>query len=104
MLKQLKERFEQIVNVSKNIPQENLTSKDMANIFEKLAKQIEEDLKNNIYICWGVEDVIFRAKEKGISLSNEQAKEVLKLAEKYHDNNNGINWRVLDYYIEIINN
>ena len=45
MLKQLKERFEQIVNVSKNIPQENLTNNDIADMFEQIAKQIEEDLK-----------------------------------------------------------
>ena len=50
---------------------------------------------DKITIIWCIEDV----KSLDDNLTDEQAREVLRLAEKYHDCNIGISWDVLSYYI-----
>lgn len=43
--------------------------------------------------------------EQGFNLSDEEAREVLRLADKYHDCEQGINWEVLYSWAEdVINN
>ena len=55
----------------------------------------KEKNKDSIKIEWGVDDV-FNLDD---TLSIEEAREVLRLAEKEHDANVGINWDVLDSWI-----
>ena len=56
--------------------------------------------QDQISIIWCVDDVIWQAKERGIKIGKKQAREVLQLLERKHDANIGINWDVIDYYID----
>ena len=52
-------------------------------------------MNKNIAITWGIQDV----KKLEPTLTNKQAWQVLRLAERNHDCNVGINWDVLEYWI-----
>ena len=49
---------------------------------------------------WHIDDVKERAIENGDKLSTEQAWKVLSLIDRNMDCNIGINWDVIDYWIE----
>lgn len=51
-------------------------------------------------ITWTYEDVIEKAKMRGIKLSKAKACEVLGLMEKYFDAEIGISWMTVDYWID----
>lgn len=70
---------------------------------ERWAKKVLNDL-GNILVLWHVDDVIHQARQKGIILSKEQAKDALALAKKNHDAGIGINWDVLDVWIDYVLN
>jgi hypothetical protein len=66
--------------------------------------KIDEALKiintnDEIFITWGIEDIIDRAKERGIKIGKKKAREILADIEKHHDATIGINWDVIDIYI-----
>lgn len=50
---------------------------------------------NEISIVWTIEDV----KTVYETLTNEQAREVLRLCESEHDADVGINWGVIEYWV-----
>jgi len=56
-------------------------------------------LKEHGYIMcfWQLDDIIYRAKDRDIELTTEQAKEVACYMENNHDANNGINWDFIDF-------
>ncbi len=54
------------------------------------------DPKTQIAIIWSIEDV----QENHLLLTNDQAFEVLKALEQYHDANVGINWEVIDVWVK----
>ena len=56
---------------------------------------MKQNKDGSISITWTIEDV----QELEPKTSDEQAKEVLRLALRNHDANEGINWEVLKYYI-----
>lgn len=56
---------------------------------------------------WHISDVHTQANiaegidsDEADEITDEEAREVLRLANKYHDSEEGINWSVLDSYIE----
>ena len=49
---------------------------------------------------WCEEDVVGRAKEKGMKITREQAQEILAKMEKNHDAELGITWTTIDCYLE----
>lgn len=53
-------------------------------------------MENTISITWEIEDV----KQLDSTLTDDQAREVLRLAKHYHDCNIGINWVVLKLWID----
>lgn len=53
-----------------------------------------------ISIGWDIEDIKDRASDKGIKLTDEQAHNILDIAYKRFDANIGINWDVIDTYID----
>ena len=68
---------------------------------EEAEKSLKEYWRERIAISWCVEDVISRAKEdRDIELTKDQALDILSLLESKHDCNIGINWEVMDYYID----
>lgn len=52
------------------------------------------------YDIWQVEDVIYRAGESGLQVTNEQAEDILYYMEQNRDANIGLNWDVMDIYID----
>ncbi|WP_208095819.1 hypothetical protein [Paenarthrobacter sp. MSM-2-10-13] len=64
-----------------------------------LAKEIIQSFYNpstQVAVIWSIEDVQGLASE----LSDEQAMEVLEDAKNHHDASVGMNWDVLEYYVE----
>jgi acyl-homoserine lactone acylase PvdQ len=53
-----------------------------------------------IEIRWSTEDVLMKAEEMDIELTEEQADIILDNIERHHDACVGINWDVIDYHIE----
>jgi len=49
---------------------------------------------------WHISDVQLLAEDMEEELSNDEAREVLRLVKKRHDCNIGINWDVINYWIE----
>jgi hypothetical protein len=78
----------------KEMYHENIDLSPLAIIeFEK------ENSSDFISIVWSKGDVIQRAEENDIIISDDNAKEVLRLLESEHDCNIGITWDLIDYYI-----
>lgn len=50
-------------------------------------------------ITWTSQDVIDRAKENGVLISEDEADIVIWFLEERYDCNTGITWDDLDYYI-----
>lgn len=67
---------------------------------KKVKKAIEEYWDDKIAISWSIEDVISRAEEYEVDLTKEQARELLEQLLDNHDACIGINWDVMDFYIE----
>lgn len=53
-----------------------------------------------INITWSTEDVLHQAKEKGVKLTEDEANDILLYMERKHDACIGINWDVIDVYID----
>lgn len=53
-----------------------------------------------IEIKWSTEDVLMRADDMGLPLSEEGADIILETLYRYHDAEVGINWGVIDFHIE----
>jgi len=67
---------------------------------EKARAVLKKAWENKIAVVWLTEDVIGRAKEIGIDITEERAAEVLHMAFDKHDATMGITWETFDYYIE----
>ena len=59
---------------------------------------MKQNNDGSISIVWNIEDV----QSLDSNISDKQAIEVLKLALKNHDANEGINWTVLEFWISQI--
>lgn len=57
-----------------------------------------------IAIWWSIDDVLGQSKlwddDEEPTISEHEAREVLRLADKYHDCSEGLNWDVLDGWID----
>ena len=53
-----------------------------------------------ISITWHVDDVLEKAKQRNIKISREKAAQLLHQVDNNHDANIGINWEVLDCYLD----
>lgn len=49
---------------------------------------------------WHIDDVAMQAESQGETLTEEECREVLRLMEKYHNCEVGINWDVIDNWID----
>ena len=57
-------------------------------------------LSETITISWHVKDILYRAKDNGLELSKDKALEILHKIKDNHDSTIGINWEVIDAYLE----
>jgi len=56
--------------------------------------------KDEISVSWCTQDVLEQAKSRGIDLSIAEARDVLSVMEAKHDCSMGLNWDVMDYWID----
>jgi len=49
---------------------------------------------------WLVDDVLHRAKERELRVTQEEAKNIVSALDKNHDAETGINWDVIDVYLD----
>ncbi len=63
-------------------------------------KKKKVDDKKEICIKWHIDDIIERAKERDILISEQQAIEILFIVERRHDASIGINWDVIDVHTD----
>jgi hypothetical protein len=69
----------------------NLTENQAATV----QKSIKEYWEDRIALTWTTEDVIETAKDMDITLTNNQAREILEETLRGHDADIGVNWEVL---------
>lgn len=64
-------------------------------------EQLENELVKRGYIrvFWSEMDIRYRAREKKITLTEEQIKKVAENMARFHDANYGINWDYMDDHI-----
>jgi len=53
-----------------------------------------------ITVSWSTEDVISRAEERDIKLSQKTARKILAEVDRRHDASIGINWDVIDTFTD----
>jgi len=71
------------------------------NLVEHFTKELNQDQKgNSISIIWTKDDVITKANDDGIVLTDSQARDILLQVEHYHDASIGINWDVIGCHID----
>ena len=65
-------------------------------------ERLKRDGTLNEHVCmivWSVEDVLERAKELKVKISNSEAEEIIDEMEHNHDASVGINWDTIDVLI-----
>jgi hypothetical protein len=65
---------------------------------DEVAKEYDEDKKDEISIKWSIEDV--KGMEGYEDLTDDEARQVLQSAEQKHDAYEGINWGILRYWAD----
>ena len=56
-----------------------------------------------IAIKWSTNDVLSRAEDMGVEITGEQADEILQNVFGNHDATIGVNWEVIEFHIENLN-
>ena len=83
-----------------NINLSDLTHSDLLSYCKHLQSQLADaEEKLNHSITWSVEDIVSRADEVNITISEEDASEILRVMIAEHDSNNGITWETIDGYL-----
>ena len=59
-----------------------------------------EKLSDTICIPWSFEDIKYRADDTGKKLTDDESRSILHDINHNHDANIGINWEVIDIYID----
>ncbi len=53
-------------------------------------------------ITWSQEDVLHRAKERGMKITEEQARTIIGEIDRKHDASMGISWDTIDCYLDYL--
>lgn len=67
---------------------------------QKIKSALEEYWRGKVAFIWHLEDIMGRAKEREIELTKDQGLKILSIMDKRHDCSIGMNWDVIDYYID----
>ena len=67
---------------------------------DREVRLISRDDANQAVFPWSIEDVHEKASRSDEELTDDEAREVLRLAVKHHDAEIGINWDVLGVWID----
>ena len=60
---------------------------------------VQEKFRDQDFVAWSVADVLSQAKEIGIEITENEAREILFKVIHKHDANIGIHWDIFDNYI-----
>lgn len=75
---------------------------------EEVAEQLEvtaeilddpKENKDSISIEWWIDDVHQVAEEMEITISDDEAREILRRIDRKHDANFGVNWEIIEIFI-----
>ena len=69
--------------------------------FDKQGKEKIIDDAGYIHIKWHIDDVKATAKNMNVSISDDDARAILEDIYHGHDANNGVNWEVIETYIDM---
>jgi hypothetical protein len=69
---------------------------DRINQYQKIQ---EEENKDKFSIVWSINDVLYQADNEGVSITEDEARHILNMMEKYHDANFGISWETISTYL-----
>lgn len=88
------------IDLIQNLVDKNTEETDY--LRDKIKNQINA-IGRKIYLVWDIEDVIFQAKSKKIDLTEEEAEAILSEVNRKHDCTIGVNWDVIESYIDMRN-
>jgi hypothetical protein len=86
-----------MVTIEVNIP----AGRSIAEAKQAVAMHFDEDWMTE---HWHIDDVIEQAENNGEQLTIEEARKVLQLIDKNHDCEVGINWDVIDGWVDFVVN
>ncbi len=72
----------------------------MPTVAEVIKRRLKGTIGHIAVAIWCEEDVIERAKEKGVILGHKPAAEIMDAIDHDQDCNYGITWDTFDYYID----
>jgi hypothetical protein len=79
--------------ISISIP-DHLTEEEFKNRLEMISS------RDWIASWWHIEDITSCCDWHDLDITDDDAREVLRLADKYHDSEQGLNWHVLQYWVD----
>lgn len=53
-----------------------------------------------VAVFWHKEDIVWRAEDRAIVVSDEEAGQIIEALEANHDASIGINWEVIDFHLD----
>jgi len=86
-----------IVNMANDVIAAGLVSPEKK---EDLITALKKEWRDKIAPSWSAEDVIYRAEENGVTLTEEEAIEILYRVDRRWDANVGISWDIFDIFID----
>ena len=84
-----------MVTIEVNIP----AGRSIAEAKQAVAMHFDEDWMTE---HWHIDDVIEQAENNGEQITIEEARKILQLIDKNHDCNIGINWDVIDNWVDFV--
>jgi hypothetical protein len=92
--------MKQTLNILVNDP--NITLEQLKEFINKLPSGIQSFNPNeDVAAIWSILDVQYQAKERDLELTDIEAKDILDDMYHNHDATIGINWDVIDCYLDL---
>ena len=85
----------EVLNVALECEDCNVVLVDFDN-GDTISKELADDAGKTIAHIWHVNDIMLRARERHVNLSDQQCLEILQLIDRGLDASVGINWDVID--------
>jgi hypothetical protein len=90
-------------SIADKLGNEDLFNKNWQEIEDLITHKLDDELiseKNSIFIFWHISDILNRARERNIRISLIDARNMLQEIKDNHDACIGINWDVIDAYLD----
>ena len=90
-------------SIADKLGNEDLFNKNWQELEDLITNKLDDELiseKNSIFIFWHISDILNRARERNIRISLIDARNMLQEIKDNHDACIGINWDVIDAYLD----